>query len=306
MTRPDTPQVVRATCATTVGEWLQVHSPNLGRVHVSCPVGWRTSVTVVRDEKGSGEATYAPESGEASPAEPLGEKSLEIIGKLCESLDIPRSQFSLSLRSQVPVGKGFASSTSDLVAIAAALGALAGQPLTSKEIHTLALAVEATDAIMYPGIVMAKLDHPVVLHTYAATPPVVFATINPPEILPTQDQPPSTAHPEANRMLAAMDEALSAQNLPAMARLATESAHLAQARITTPHLGLVEDICSEFDGLGIIIGHSGTLSAIICATTHPKHASRMDALVRTLEEETGCPAGLAHPDLAGPQTIVNA
>lgn len=293
-----------ATVAATVGEWLQVHHPKFGRVHVSCPVGWRTTarVTIHPDPHGYPHEKARPSDwGAKAEVVPLGPKALELLGLMSKSKNIPADHLEVTVTSPVPEGKGFASSTSDLVAIAAALGEALDDPITAKEIHALAISVEASDATMFPGLVTAKLDEAEVLAVHHATPPVAFVTVIPEAVLETEHQPESYPSPDAVRLLDAMQTALTGQDLPAMARLATESAAAAQDRIRTPHWHLVNDIAREFDGLGIIIGHSGTLSAIITDTTHPHHHSRLDALIQTLTDETGCPIALAHPDLNGPQ-----
>lgn len=294
-----------ATVAATVGEWLQVHHPKHGRVHVSCPVGWRTKATVTIHPEAHGRPNEKsrPTDWGAEPATvPLGPKALDLLGTITNSKEIPAELIVVTVTSPVPEGKGFASSTSDLVAIAAALGEAIDDPFTPEDIHAFAIGVEASDATMFPGLVTAKLDQAEVLAVHPATPPVAFVTVIPEATLETEHQPESYPSPEAIRMLDAMQTALTSQDLPAMARLATESATAAQDRIRTPHWQLVNDIAKEFDGLGIIIGHSGTLSAIITNTQHPHHQSRLEALIQTLQAETNCPIAIAHPDLSGPQT----
>lgn len=294
----------KATVPATVGEWLQVHHPKYGRVHVSCPVGWRTTATVTINPAAHGQpgAKARPAHWGAEPERvPLGAKALDLLGMIAKSKEIPVELVEVNISSQVPEGKGFASSTSDLVAIATALGQAIDDPWCPEEIHAFAIGVEASDATMFPGIVTATLDRAEVLAVHQATPPVAFVTVIPEATLDTEAQPESYPSPEAVRLLDAMQTALTRQDLPAMARLATESATAAQSRIRTPHWQLVNDIATAFDGLGIIIGHSGTLSAIITDTTHPHHHSRLTALVNTLVEETGSPVAIAHPDLNGPQ-----
>lgn len=297
------PRLATTSVAATVGEWLQVHHPKLGRVHVSCPVGWRTTATVTIHPEPGGWAhqkTRPTHWGSEAESVALGPKALELLGIISKSKEVPLDCLEVGIASPVPEGKGFASSTSDLVAVASAFGQAIDAPFTPEEIHELAIGVEASDATMFPGLVTAKLDEAEVLAIHPATPPVAFVTVIPEASLETANQPESHPSPEAVRLFNAMQTALTSQDLPAMARLATESATMAQGRITTPHWQLVNDIAKEFDGLGIIIGHSGTLSAIITDTTHPHHESRINALTQTLNEETGCPIAIAHPDLAGP------
>ena len=302
MSQPE-PIQATATVAATVGEWLQVHHPKFGRVHVSCPVSWRTTATVSVHPEAcgfTGHKVRPVDWGQAGEPIALGTKAMELLGYLAKSKGIQLDQIGVQITSPVPEGKGFASSTSDLVAIATAFGHAIGAPFTPEAIHALAIRVEASDAIMFPGIVTATLDQASVLAIHQATPPVAFVTVIPEAVLETEHQPESYPSPEAVRLLDAMQTALTNQDLPSMARLATESATRAQDRIRTPHWHLMNEIAQEYDGLGVIIGHSGTVSAIICGTTHPLHESRLAALTQTLTQATGCPVAIAVPDLQGP------
>lgn len=295
-----------ATVAATVGEWLQVHHRKYGRVHVSCPVGWRTQATLTIHDDVPGQdliKTRPAHWGQPGEAIPLGHKALEMLGQLCAIHKIPCNRVALRITSDLPEGKGFATSTSDLVAIATAFGHALGEPLPAETIHQLAIGIEASDATMFPGIVTATLDHPGVLAVHPISPPVVFVTVIPEGTMATEDQPPSTPSADADRLLRAMGTALDAQDVKAMGRLGTESAAMAQTRITTPHWDLVNAIAAEFEAVGVIIGHSGTLSALVCDTRHRHHGDRLNALTDTLAQETNAPVATITPDLDGPTGI---
>ncbi|WP_336249623.1 hypothetical protein [Stomatohabitans albus] len=298
-------QTATVSVAATVGEWLQVHHPTFGRVQVTCPVTWRTQATVTLHPQPGPypQSKHRPPHWAADDEEiPLQPKAVQILQQVAATNHIPLDHIEVRVQSPVPEGKGFASSTSDLVALSAAIGQAAHAPISPPDMHAMAISIEATDAIMYPGLVTATLDEAQVLRTHRATPPVAFVTVIPSASLETVHQPESTPQPEADRLLQAMQTALTDQHLPTMGRLATESGSLAQDRIHTPHWDLVNAIGQAYDGLGVIIGHSGTLSAVICDTTHRAHTSRLQELTAILAAETGYPVATATPDLAGPLT----
>ena len=63
----------------------------------------------------------------------------------------------VSVSSPLPAGKGMGSSSADITAAVAAAAAAAGIALPPSEIAEIALAVEPTDGVMFPGI--ALFDH---------------------------------------------------------------------------------------------------------------------------------------------------
>ena len=63
----------------------------------------------------------------------------------------------LSVSSPIPVGKGMGSSSADITAAMSAVSAAAGIALPPEVIARIALAVEPTDGVMFPGIAM--FDH---------------------------------------------------------------------------------------------------------------------------------------------------
>lgn len=63
----------------------------------------------------------------------------------------------LSVSSPIPVGKGMGSSSADIAAAVSAVSAAAGIALPPEVIARIALAVEPTDGVMFPGIAM--FDH---------------------------------------------------------------------------------------------------------------------------------------------------
>ncbi|MGI6559362.1 MAG: hypothetical protein ACOX20_10685 [Limnochordia bacterium] len=80
---------------------------------------------------------------------------------LQRTLDLLGAPLDLGLRVQVSSellrGKGLASSTADIAAGVAALGGLLGRDFTPRELASVALQVEPTDGLMFPGL--ACFDH---------------------------------------------------------------------------------------------------------------------------------------------------
>ena len=85
-------------------------------------------------------------------AEGLGEKSLQMLNKILDFLHAEQN-FGLRLTSQLLHGKGMASSSADLAAVAKAVALFFGRELSAEKISQLAAEIEPTDGIFFDGIV---------------------------------------------------------------------------------------------------------------------------------------------------------
>lgn len=100
------------------------------------------------------EVTVKPHEGAASLN--LGNKVIAAIEKTCRYLKIPNT-FDILLQSELPIGKGMASSSADISAVCQGVALSAGKLLSPDEIADIALAIEPTDAVFYPGVML--FDH---------------------------------------------------------------------------------------------------------------------------------------------------
>lgn len=110
---------------------------------VTCPINKYTTAVVRPNEV---QSRY-----------PLGEKVRCAIRLTCDHLKVPMPSFALSITSELPWGKGMASSSADILAACHAVAAAYGRRLSEEEAFRLALRIEPTDAVACRGIVLA--DH---------------------------------------------------------------------------------------------------------------------------------------------------
>ncbi|MFH1485504.1 MAG: GHMP kinase [Chloroflexota bacterium] len=113
---------------------------------VTCPVNLysRVSVALCEGEPGIKGPRNCPKSAEAVRA------TLAHLGR-------ERLGAELTVESTLPRGKGMASSTADVAGAVAATALALGTTLSPAEIARLAISVEPSDGIMFPGI--ALFDH---------------------------------------------------------------------------------------------------------------------------------------------------
>ena len=92
-------------------------------------------------------------SEEFSGIEGLGEKSLLMLQKTLELFEIKNFDCGIKLTSELPRGKGMASSSADLAAVAKAVALFFGKNISAEEIAKLATSIEPTDGIFFSGVV---------------------------------------------------------------------------------------------------------------------------------------------------------
>ena len=88
---------------------------------------------------------------------PIGDKVKQAIRLTCDYLGVPAPSFALEMVSELPIGKGMASSSADILAACHAAATAFGRQLNEEEAFRIALRIEPTDAVSYEGIVLA--DH---------------------------------------------------------------------------------------------------------------------------------------------------
>ena len=105
---------------------------------ITCPIENFSTVTI---------------SDEFSGVEGLGEKSLTMLNKVLKIFGAEDFKFGVRLNSELPRGKGMASSSADLAAIAQAVAFSLGKKFSPAELGRLCTQIEPTDGIFYSGVV---------------------------------------------------------------------------------------------------------------------------------------------------------
>ncbi|MBP2654515.1 MAG: pduX [Firmicutes bacterium] len=127
---------------------------------ITCPVDMYTRVTVCLGGKRLA----------------AGEKTVEAVKRTLDYLGIGSMPFSVTVESDLLQGKGMASSSADISAACQAAALAVGKTLTEDEIADIALSIEPTDGVFYPGIVM--FDHVSgSIRRYLGIPPAIAIAI---------------------------------------------------------------------------------------------------------------------------------
>ncbi|WP_062209139.1 kinase [Streptomyces sp. NBRC 109706] len=182
----------------------------------------------------------------------------------------------LHLESDLPEGKGLASSSADLVATVRAVGDAIGVRFTPEEIEALLREIEPSDGVMYDGIVafchqqvrlLGKFGHllplTVVAHDVGGRVDTISHNRRPPPFHAAERQ-------EYARLLAELREAVACGDLATVGHISTRSAELNRRIRARDDLEHLRSACRELDGIGLVLTHSGTMLGVAFASDDPE------------------------------------
>ncbi|WP_371371358.1 GHMP kinase [Sporomusa aerivorans] len=222
---------------------------------ITCPVDWYSEVSVVA-------------GGSMDNAEP---KTAAAVARTFAYLNT-MGTFGLTVDSDLPVGKGMASSSADIsAACQAAALAMTGKELSCDEIADIALSIEPTDGIFYPGIIMFDHVQGKIRRIMGTPPPIriaVFDAGGEVDTLVFNGRADLASLNEAKEQQVGVAVELVAQGLKnGDARLigqgATISAVANQAILYKPCLEHIINISRDFGAVGVCAAHSGTVLGVM-------------------------------------------
>lgn len=213
----------------------------------------------------------------------------------------------LEITSDLPEGKGMASSTADLVATVRAVGAALGRPVSPREIELLLRDIEPTDGVMYDGIVAFHHRKVTLGRVLGPAPALTIVGVDEGGQIDTVDFNVSRAaitpaeRREYETLLDDLSRALPRGDLHTVGRVATRSAQLNQRRCEKRLIDTMIGISSETQALGVVVAHSGTMVGILVSRDDPCHDARV-ADVRAACESLGVPVSIDRTPCASPPT----
>ena len=191
----------------------------------------------------------------------------------------------LVLDGDLPVGKGLASSSADLVATARAIGAALGIPTGPEAVADLLRSIEPTDGVMYSGVVAFEHRRVRLRRFLGALPPLSVVAVDEGGEVDTvafnrQPKPYSARdRREYASLLRRISQAVRTGDLATVGRVSSRSAELNQRLNPKRNLADMIRICHDAGGLGVICAHSGTMTGILLADQEPDHATRLARVV---------------------------
>ena len=226
---------------------------------VTCPIDMRSTATVELSP-GSGRISAPKDSPKASQAVL---STLEWIG---ESAVDAR----LQLNSDIPRGKGMASSTADVSAAIVATAAAAGRSLTAEQIAEIALGIEPSDGVMFPEIVIFDHLQGRTARPLGVAPPMRVVVLDFGGAVDTLEFNKLEREDALRRMEPKMTQAVSLieagiiRGDPSLiGQGATISSTANQEILFNPHLDAVVELSKDIGAVGVNVAHSGTVIGLL-------------------------------------------
>jgi len=248
---------VAAACPGTCGELFQGTLDGVPCL-VSCPIDRYARIRV----------TARPGEGLSLPGEMS--KTRRALETFLERRSLGGKNLAVERLEALPEGKGYASSTADILSALACAASLAGISLLPEEASSIALAVEPTDSIAWPGL--ALLDHRVgrIMRFLGSPPPLLVLVLDWGGTVDTEEFNSRDSLPLLECLAPLHREAFSLvlrgveQGDPeALGRGASMSARAAARLLEKPRLDECFALCSVLEGYGVCVAHSGTLYGIL-------------------------------------------
>ena len=179
--------------------------------------------------------------------------------------------YDVILNSDLPIGKGMASSTADMTAAIIAIGLLDGRPLSEAEISRILLKIEPSDGIFYRGIVAFDHIHGSFYENIGEAFPANFLIYDyggeidtikfnsDPDLLKKNIQ----KMPIIEKAYEMVKESFAEKDIQKLGRAVTLSALENQKILFKDHLDEIIDYAALYKAYGVNVAHSGTLVGIL-------------------------------------------
>ena len=280
-------------CFGTFGELLQGNLPDRGRDFlVTLPIARYSTARFTPSREAREVRVYPPDK----------EKSRRLAEELICTLD-SNSGGLLRIESELPTGKGCASSSADMVATARAIQAVHGASISRASLARAMGSIEPSDGVMYPGVVSFYHREGVLRRFLGCLPPLTIVGIDEGGEVDTVEfnERPKPLSParrtEYADLLISMERAVARGDLRSLGEISTRSAVLNQEVLRKDQLDLMLEMRRRYGALGVVAAHSGTQLGLLfgpgSSSERPRDLSKIVA-----ELERYCPnVGVHHvPD----------
>ena len=221
----------------------------------------------------------------------LGEKSAEALRRTLAYIGKDVLPFGIRLDSNIPQGKGMASSSADIAAVSYASARALGRELTGQEIMDIAIAIEPSDGIAFSGLAHVSHTTGELFGQYTNVPLLAVSIFDVGGTVDTiayyndkgnrSDQDAGYRH-----LLDTVGQAFKTEERQKeilLGQAATTSARMNQEYLEKPHLEEFIASAQEKGALGILAAHSGTVVGVLWASD--LHVSDVVRQTRTLSAE---------------------
>ncbi len=249
---------VSARCPGSCGELIQGYIRGK-KLLLSYPVDLYSQVTISEGNRNYFKSYY-----------PKVQKALE---KTLQYLELPLGyleNLDFRVESQLPVGKGMASSTADIGAAVAAVGAFFGQELTNEEIARIALAVEPTDSIIFSALTLFDYVEGKYQETLGTCPSLEIIVLEGRGMVDTLDFHKNdydtliyAQREELAQAYQLVKQGIDNEKHELLGKAALLSARANQDILPKEYLEEVSEVALKQGALGVNVAHSGTVVGVL-------------------------------------------
>lgn len=199
----------------------------------------------------------------------------------------------IEISSNIPVGKGLASSSADIVATARAIDHCFALNMSTEQIERLIQEIEPTDGVMYEGIVSYYHRDVRLRECLGPVPDLSIVSLDEGGEVDTTEfnkifKPFGDAEKsEYDDLLESISSAIKKNNLRIVGEISTRSALMNQGLLEKKQMHQVLDICNKVNGLGIVITHSGTCIGILLDKSDASYYQKLHKAYHLMSELNG-------------------
>ena len=232
---------------------------------VTCPIDMYSTATV---ELSPGPANLPALAGIHGPAD--SPKACRAVRSTLDYIGATGMAARLWLDSPLPRGKGMASSTADVSAAIVATATAVGHELSSEQIAEIALGVEPSDGVMFPGI--AVFDHRKgrIARSLGQPPPMRVLILDFGGSVDTlefnqadRDNVLRRLAPEMAEAVSLIEDGIARGDPLRIGRGATISAIANQRALFNPRLEAALEFSHRVGAVGVNVAHSGTVIGLL-------------------------------------------
>ncbi|MFC4314016.1 kinase [Steroidobacter flavus] len=268
-----------ASCHASFGELLQGMLPDGSHFLVTLPIDLHSHASFTVSSGIAGLSVW-PESSW---------KVLSGVTALLRRYGLP-VQGQLRLQSDIPRGKGLASSTADLVASCRAVARHYDLSLDLEVLEATLRDIEPSDGVMYEGVVAYRHRQGRLLEELGPVPALTLVAVDEGgEIETLAHNARSLDYSESERdeyveLLAQVRHALQGGDVAGLGAVATRSALLNQRLLPKRWFDAMRSIAREIGAAGVVAAHSGTFLGIMIDAAGARHESQVQRAIALLEE----------------------
>lgn len=196
----------------------------------------------------------------------------------------------LLITSDLPEGKGMASSSADLIASLRAVAHTYSLPINESVLSEITSTIEPTDGIMYPELVAYDYINGRLIEVMGQLPRMILLGIDTGGTVESTlfNQVPKNYNNEEKHLfsqaLLLLKEGVRNKDLSYIFEAATMSAKINEKRLAKPFFKDILKIAEENNG-GVVIAHSGTVIGVLLSPDKPKQELRL--IKKRIERTTG-------------------